>query len=89
TSRTDFLFDMDDAFYSASYLRAWAFEVVLREHLKLKFGGRWWASRRAGNYLREIWETGDRYSADEMASQLGLAPVTFDPLIEEFTTALR
>lgn len=89
TARTDFLFDMDDAFYSASYLRAWAFEVVLREHLKLKFGDRWWTSRRAGNYLREIWETGDRYTADEMAAQLGLGPIAFDPLIEEFVRALR
>ncbi len=89
TARTDFLFDMDDAFYSASYLRAWAFEVVLREHLKVKFGAMWWTSRRAGSHLREIWETGDRYTADEMATQLGLGPITFDPLIEEFTTVLR
>jgi hypothetical protein len=88
TESTEFLYDLDDSFYSASYLRAWAFEVMLREHLKTRFGERWWASRRAGNLLKEMWETGDRYTADEMASQLGLGPIVFEPLIDEFNHSL-
>jgi len=90
--RTDpsyFLFDLDDSFYSASYLRAWAFEVSLREYLKTRFGSHWWASRRTGDFLKEIWETGDRYSADEMAAQIGIGPIRFDPLIDEFVAALK
>ena len=89
TGSTEFLYDLDDSFYSASYLRAWAFEVALREYLKSRFGQHWWASERAGNFLKEIWETGDRYTADEMASQIGIAPITFDPLTDEFNQALR
>jgi hypothetical protein len=89
TGPTEFLYDLDDSFYSASYLRAWAFEVALREHLKSRFGARWWASQRAGNFLKEIWETGDRYTADEMASQIGIGRITFDLLIDEFNEALR
>ncbi|HVG21913.1 MAG TPA: hypothetical protein VNI02_22950 [Blastocatellia bacterium] len=89
TGPTEFLYDLDDSFYSASYVRAWAFEVALREHLKSRFGQRWWASQRAGNFLKEIWETGDRYTADEMASQIGIGPIAFDPLIDEFNEALR
>jgi hypothetical protein len=89
TCSTEFLYDLDDSFYSASYLRAWAFEVALREYLKSRFGQRWWTSERAGNFLKEIWETGDRYTADEMASQIGIAPITFEPLIDEFNQALR
>jgi hypothetical protein len=84
----EFLFDLDDAFYSAGYLRGWAFEVMLRDHLKTRFGRKWWQSRRAGNFLKEIWETGELYSADEMASQIGIGPISFDPLIEEFTGQL-
>ena len=87
--RQQFLFDLDDGFYSASYLRAWAFEVSLREYLKTKFGSQWWASKRAGDFLKEIWETGDRYTADEMASQIGVGPISFELLIEEFNTILR
>jgi hypothetical protein len=89
TETTEFLFDVDDAFYSANYVRAWAFEVMLREHLMTKFGNQWWTSRRAGTRLKEMWETGDRYTADQMASQVGLGPITFEPLIEEFNQALR
>ena len=84
----EFLFDLDDSFYSASYLRAWAFEVQLREYLKTRFGSRWWASRRSGAFLKEIWETGDRYTTAEMASQIGIGPIRFDPLIDEFNLAL-
>ena len=76
-------------FYSASYVRAWAFEVMLREHLKTRFGPQWWTSRRAGDFLKEIWETGDRYTADEMAAQIGIGPISFDLLIEEFNQALK
>ena len=88
TRGTEFLFDLDDSFYSTSYLRAWALEVLLRDYLKSKYGTRWWTSKRAGSFLREIWETGDRYSASEMASQIGVGPIDFDPLIEEFVTRL-
>lgn len=89
TEPAEFLYDLDDSFYSASYLRAWAFEVALREHLKSRFGQRWWASLRAGSFLKEIWETGDRYTVDEMAAQIGIGPITFDPLIDEFNQALK
>lgn len=89
TEQAEFLFDLDDSFYAASYLRAWAFEVLLREHLKTRFGARWWASRMAGNLLKEMWETGDRYTADEMAAQIGIGPIEFDPLIEEFNRAVK
>jgi hypothetical protein len=88
TAPAEFLFDLDDGFYSASYLRAWAFEVLLREYLKTSFGTKWWASSRAGAFLKEIWETGDRYTADEMATQIGIGPIQFGPLAEEFNRAL-
>lgn len=89
TPSGEFLFDLDDSFYSASYLRAWAFEVLLREFVKTRYGALWWTSTRAGVFLREIWETGDRYSADEMANQIGIGPIDFAPLVDEFNQALK
>jgi hypothetical protein len=89
TGETEFLIDMDDGFYSANYLRAWAFEVALRDYLKTKFAKNWWTSRRAGNFLKEIWHTGDRYDADEMAAQIGIGPINFDLLIEELNRELK
>jgi hypothetical protein len=89
TSAGEFLFDLDDSFYSASYLRAWAFEVLLREYMKTRFGSRWWASSSAGIFLKEIWETGDRYTADEMAAQIGIGTIDFEPLADEFNRVLK
>jgi hypothetical protein len=89
TGETEFLTDLDDGFYSANYLRAWAFEVALRDYLKTRFDRRWWASKRAGDFLKEIWDTGDRYDADEMAAQIGLGPISFDMLIDEFNRELK
>lgn len=89
TSAAEFLFDLDDSFYSASYLRAWAFEVLLREYMKTRFGSRWWTSSAAGIFLKEIWETGDRYTADEMAAQIGIGTIDFEPLADEFNRALK
>jgi hypothetical protein len=89
TEAAEFLFDLDDSFYSASYLRAWAFEVLLREYLKTRFGSRWWASSHAGVFLKDIWETGDRYTADEMAAQIGIGTIDFDPLADEFNSTLK
>ncbi|HEY6331789.1 MAG TPA: hypothetical protein VI756_20850 [Blastocatellia bacterium] len=88
TSEAEYLFDLDDGFYSAGYLRAWAFEVGLREYVTTRYGRRWWSNRRAGTFLREIWETGDRYNADEMAAQIGIGPIDFDLLTGDFLKAL-
>ncbi len=88
TSEIEFLTDMDDGFYSANYLRAWAFEVMLRDYLKTKFARNWWTSHRAGSFLKDIWDTGDRYNADEIASQIGIGPISFDMLIDEFNRDL-
>ena len=89
TGESEFLSDLDDAFYSSSYLRAWAFEVALREYLKTRFDRSWWKSKRAGDFLKEIWYTGDRYSADEMAAQIGFGKISFDLLIDEFNQKLK
>lgn len=88
TGDAEFLFDLDDGFYSAGYLRAWAFEVELREHIKSRFGRNWWTNRKAGYFLKEIWETGERHTADEMASLIGIGPINFDCLIDEFTNTV-
>ncbi|HJQ71425.1 MAG TPA: hypothetical protein VKA70_20775 [Blastocatellia bacterium] len=89
TGTTEFLFDLDDAFYSANYVRAWGFEVMLREYLKTRFGSAWWTSPRAGALLRELWETGDQYTADDIAELVGVGPISFDLLIDQFNQGLK
>jgi hypothetical protein len=65
-SDTDYLADIDAGFYVSSYLRSWAFEAQMRDHLRERFGNDWFARREAGGYLRELWSEGQRLSAEEM-----------------------
>lgn len=87
-ARSDYLADMDDGFYVADYLRAWALEVLVREHLRTRFGTRWWTSRAAGCLLKELWSTGSELSADEIAGELGIGPIDFDPLADDLCEGL-
>lgn len=83
-----YLWDVDDGFYASAYLRAWAFEVGLREHLRTRHGRRWWAQRRAGDELIDLWNTSSRYTVEELAKQVGFGELSFDLLAESLTSAL-
>jgi hypothetical protein len=68
-----------DRFRSADHLRGRIFSAMLDEHLMAKFGSNWHRLKAAGNFLKEIWETGRLYSADELSREIGLGPL--DPHI--------
>ena len=80
---TEHLRDVEDGLAVADFLRAAAFEAQLREQLKTKFGSRWWTARKAGDYLIDLWNTGGRYQAEEMAKLIDLGELSFDWLAEE------
>ncbi|HKS29342.1 MAG TPA: hypothetical protein VJS44_16045 [Pyrinomonadaceae bacterium] len=83
-----YLWDVDDGFYAAAYLRAWAFEVGLREHLRTRYGRRWWASRKAGDELIDLWNTASRYTVEELARLIGFGDLSFELLAESLTSAV-
>jgi hypothetical protein len=64
------LADVDDGFYAACYLRAWALETHWRAALEARFGERWFASREAGEWLRGLWRHGQRLDADELVREV-------------------
>jgi hypothetical protein len=78
-----YLVDTDPDLYSADYLRAWCLEARMAEHLRERFGRRFWRERRAGDLLKELWNTGGTYTADGLAEDLGIGPVGPDALIED------
>jgi hypothetical protein len=85
----EFLSDVDDGFYAADYWRAWIAEVWLRDHVKTRFGHRWWRHPRAGRFLIELWETGHRYTAEEIVHQVTRSVPSIEPLLDEVRAALR
>lgn len=78
-----YLDDVDRSFYAVNYIRAWALSSSLRGHLRERFGTRWFETRAAGGLLRELWNEGQRWDADEMARELGLPPIDFSRLVED------
>jgi hypothetical protein len=68
----DYLFDVDDAYYCARYLRAWIFDAQLRGMLRERWGEGWYARREAGAKLVELWSYGQRYTAPELLAREGL-----------------
>ena len=84
----DCLRAVETPFRSAALLRGWAFEAQLREHLKTHFGTRWWASRKAGEMLIDLWNTGHRYTVEELAALIGLGELDFAWLSSELLETL-
>ncbi len=84
--REQYLSDLDDFFYTACYLRAWMLEAQLRRSLVEQFGPRWFATKNAGDYLKELWALGQEYTADELAQRLGYSGLQIEPLIEDLLT---
>ena len=82
----DYLFDVDDGFYCARYLRAWAFEAQLRRRLEDDFGKQWFLSAKAGARLKRLWSTGQRHPVEELARKIGFAGLEFGALFAELGT---
>ncbi len=87
-SEKHYLEDVDDGFYCAEYLRAWILEGQLREALMEKFGDEWFADPRAGEYLRELWSYGQKYTADELVKTIGYVELDPEPMIREIEQGL-
>ncbi len=81
-SPADHLADVDHGFYSTSYLRAWALEAQLVSYLRAEHGRAWFADRRAGSLLRELWSEGQGLDADTIAREVTGGPLEFDAVLE-------
>lgn len=84
-----YLAEVDDGFYTASYLRAWAFEASLREYLKTRYGRRWWARPKCGDELIDLWNTSSRYTVEELARLVGFGEISFELLADSLIAALK
>ena len=68
-SPEDALLDLDDAFYSARYLRAWQLESALRERMIEQFDEDWFRNPKSGPFLLGLFEPGQRDNATQLASR--------------------
>jgi hypothetical protein len=80
-----YLADVDFGFYVLQYLQAWIWECQLRGHLKSEFGEAWFSNRKAGDFLRELWQDGQKYDVWEIAERLGFDGLDISMLQAELT----
>jgi len=85
---TDYLEDVDGGFYATCYLRAWAFEAQLREHLRERFGRDWFRRTAAGSLVRELWSLGQSQTADALLADVTGQALEFGVLAEQAHAAL-
>jgi hypothetical protein len=78
-----YLSDVDEGYYAANYLRAWAIEAQLRRFLRERFGPRWFGERDAGDLLRSIWREGQRRRGDELLADVTGEELDFSVMLKE------
>jgi len=75
---------------SIDELRARLFAAHLREHLRTRHGHRWWTVRSARDELIDLWNTGSRYSVEELAALLtGATALDVECLVQANLEALN
>jgi hypothetical protein len=80
-----YLFDMDEGFYSADYLRAWVGEAQLADYLQRNFTERWWADKRVGRFLVDLWRSACTQEAEQVLAGLGYQALDTACLERRFT----
>lgn len=84
----NYLVDVDDGFYCASYLRAWMLEGSFRMMFQERYGADWFAQPEAGLWIRELWSHGQHFTAEQLLLKYGGGRLSADPLLHHFERAL-
>jgi hypothetical protein len=79
----------EDDFISADHLRGWTLEAMLREYLRTKYGNAWALNRSASRFLKEIWETGMLYRADDLCREIGSGALEPQVLADQLWEGLQ
>ena len=83
----NYLVDVDDGFYCASYLRAWMLEGAFRMMLQDRYGMDWFLNPAAGDWLKGMWADGQHFTAERLLLKHGGGRLDADPLKHHFERA--
>jgi len=84
----NYLSDVDDGFYCASYLRAWMLEGALRMILQDRYGMQWFRQDAAAEWIKSLWAEGQHFPAERLLLKHGGGRLDTDPLRHHFERAL-
>lgn len=74
---------------TAATLRARLFAAALGEYLRTRHGRRWWATRAAADELIDLWNTGARYTVEELATMTGAGALDVELLADSLLAAVN
>ncbi|MBI4213189.1 MAG: hypothetical protein HY534_02680 [Chloroflexi bacterium] len=83
-----YLTDVDDGFYCAAYLRAWMFEAQHRRFLRNQFDQEWFRNPKAGKFLIELWQEGQKYNVEEIARFMGYGGLDIAHVAEDIRSLM-
>ena len=73
-----YLVDIDNFLYAADYVRSFVLSSQIDEALNRLFGKKWFENKKVGEFLRDkLFFAGDKFSADDVAAQLGFSSIDF------------
>jgi len=85
----DAFVDVDARFYAARYLRAWQLQALVTRTLVERFDEDWWRNPRAGPWIvGELFAEGQRELAQEQATRVAGAELSFAPLVRSIERML-
>jgi hypothetical protein len=73
---SDWLMDIDELPGSPDRFRASLLAASFQEYLRTRYSRDWYSEHQAGRLLKELWETGELYCAEEMAREVGFYTAT-------------
>ena len=82
--RESWLADVDEGFYAACYLQAWALEYRWRAAVRERHGESWFESAGAGEWVRGLWRQGQRLDARELLAETVGGELDFSGLAAAF-----
>ncbi len=83
------LVDADPFLASAHTLRGWMGAALLADGLRERFNEDWYRNDRTGPFLRELWRQGLRPPLEALLQDVGLLPLTPEPLLRRITQHLQ
>lgn len=66
-----YLADLEPDFYSIDYLRAWTASAQLNHYLETHFGEDWPFKKGSGDFLVDLWRTGETCTLEAVMESLG------------------
>ena len=87
-SEDDYLIDVDPAFNSARYLRAWQLESLISETLRERIDEEWYRDPRAGELIHQLMSRGQSSPAHDLASEVAGVGLTFETIVRRLESLL-